>query len=178
MFSVMIQLAMSFSNAPATFRINVNPWPAHGEPSALLVAQAADGTKAGQVGLQIRQISRAGLPASEWPFVEGAVAERVLLSELWVHEAFRRQGLGRRLCLACEEVVRSEPWGFQELFLYVEERNLNARNLYLGIGYEYADPANAERLSSEPLKAGIMAGIIETFRKATADPICLRKDLV
>ena len=43
-------------------------------------------------------------------------------NELFVKEAYRRQGLGGDLCAACEDVVRDE-WGMDELLLFVDERN-------------------------------------------------------
>eukprot|EP00591_Stephanopyxis_turris_P010817 CAMPEP_0195507808 /NCGR_PEP_ID=MMETSP0794_2-20130614/1181_1 /TAXON_ID=515487 /ORGANISM="Stephanopyxis turris, Strain CCMP 815" /LENGTH=285 /DNA_ID=CAMNT_0040634607 /DNA_START=122 /DNA_END=979 /DNA_ORIENTATION=- len=53
----------------------------------------------------------------------------VLLSNLSVSPNARRMGLGKKLCLEAERVVKEE-WGFDEIYLRVEADNSGARGLY------------------------------------------------
>ena len=116
--------------------------------------------------MEARSLSEDGLPQL---YAEGAdaaaVAPRAMLCELFVKEAYRRQGLGGDLCAACEDVVRDE-WGMDELLLFVDERNDKAIALYRKLGYEWTSCAR-----STP------SWLPEWLRKATADPVCMRKSL-
>ena len=144
------------------------PWPGHAEPSALLTAELEGGQVVGRCGLEVRALTEAGLTATDWPYNENAGATpqpRALLRELVVDEAYRRQGLGRQLCVECENIVRS--WGKDELMLFVDERNEKAISLYEQLGYELTAPP-VER-AQNPL--------VEFFRQATADPLAMRKRL-
>jgi ribosomal protein S18 acetylase RimI-like enzyme len=55
------------------------------------------------------------------------------LSNLAVAQAFRRQGVGRELLLACEPIVKH--WQYQELYLHVKGENQAACGLYSSVGY-------------------------------------------
>jgi ribosomal protein S18 acetylase RimI-like enzyme len=55
------------------------------------------------------------------------------VSNLAVAQAFRRQGVGRKLLLACEQIVQG--WGNQEIFLHVKGENQSARRLYRSLSY-------------------------------------------
>ena len=161
----------------AGFNIRSTEWPAHGDPSALILAEeAAKESVVGQVGLQVRSLTETGLLPSDWPYIEksGAIiAPRALLCGLTVDPAFRRRGLAAELCLACEEEVRS--WdGFQELMLFVDERNENAIALYRKLGYEYANPA---AIAASQAAASERPGLFDFIRKATQDPLCMTKKL-
>jgi ribosomal protein S18 acetylase RimI-like enzyme len=55
------------------------------------------------------------------------------VSNLAVARASRRQGVGKQLLLACEQIVQG--WGSQEIFLHVKGENQSARRLYTGLNY-------------------------------------------
>lgn len=60
--------------------------------------------------------------------------ERPYLANLSVRPGARRQGIGRALVQACEEMV--QKWGYDELILQVEDANEDARRLYRQLGFE------------------------------------------
>jgi GNAT superfamily N-acetyltransferase len=57
-----------------------------------------------------------------------------LMSNLAVSKKYRRRGLAEQMVRAVETVVRKE-WGYDECYLYVEERNRAAVQLYQKLGY-------------------------------------------
>lgn len=57
-----------------------------------------------------------------------------LMSNLAVSRSYRRRGLAEKMVQAVEVRVRKE-WGYQECFLFVEERNRAAVQLYQKLGY-------------------------------------------
>jgi ribosomal protein S18 acetylase RimI-like enzyme len=62
--------------------------------------------------------------ASQYPYI----------SNLAVSQSCRRQGVGRQLLLACEQMALE--WGYSDLYLHVLENNHQARQLYLKAGYQ------------------------------------------
>ena len=145
------------------------PWPAHASPSAFLTAEDEGGSIVGRCGLEVKPMTDMGItPSASGIYGQGSSEEsqpRVLLRELVVEERCRRQGLGRKLCMQCEAVARS--WGFDEIMLFVDERNTNAVALYEKIGYAFVVPP------SPPLENAV----VDFFRKVTADPVAMRKQL-
>mmetsp|Transcript_67919 Transcript_67919/g.99357 ORF Transcript_67919/g.99357 Transcript_67919/m.99357 type:complete len:162 (-) Transcript_67919:188-673(-) len=65
------------------------------------------------------------------PYPASPSPQRPYLFNLCVHPDFRSRGLGRRLVEWCEEI--SKEWGFEELFLHVEQDDI--RRLYTSYGY-------------------------------------------
>lgn len=57
-----------------------------------------------------------------------------LMSNLAVSRQYRRRGLAEQMVGAVETMVRNE-WGYTECYLYVEERNRAAVQLYEKLGY-------------------------------------------
>ena len=57
-----------------------------------------------------------------------------LMSNLAVSKQYRRRGLAEQLVRSVEVMVRKE-WGYNECYLYVEERNRPAIQLYTKLGY-------------------------------------------
>ncbi|NJL01140.1 MAG: GNAT family N-acetyltransferase [Spirulinaceae cyanobacterium RM2_2_10] len=55
------------------------------------------------------------------------------ISNLAVSQAYRRQGVARRLLAQCEPVALD--WGYQDIYLHVLETNHEARRLYQSCGY-------------------------------------------
>jgi ribosomal protein S18 acetylase RimI-like enzyme len=56
------------------------------------------------------------------------------ISNLAVAQAFRRQGIGRELLLACEPIVKH--WQYPDLYLHVKNENQAACGLYFSLGYQ------------------------------------------
>jgi ribosomal protein S18 acetylase RimI-like enzyme len=55
------------------------------------------------------------------------------LSNLAVHNTYRRQGVAQKLLKTCEQTAKT--WGFSEIYLHVLENNHQARRLYAKVGY-------------------------------------------
>lgn len=87
-------------------------------PSGKMVAFAELSVSSGALSLP-------GLPVSR---------KRALISNLAVARDCRRQGAGRKLCLACEQ--QALAWGFDEILLLVEHDNTAARSFYARNGFE------------------------------------------
>jgi ribosomal protein S18 acetylase RimI-like enzyme len=95
-------------------------------PSELVVIRSNDEV-VGCVGVEVDSIpdkSLGGGPSKPAP----------LMSNLAVSRKFRRRGLAEELVQRVEVLVKS--WGFDECYLYVEERNRGAVNLYKKLGYK------------------------------------------
>ena len=60
-----------------------------------------------------------------------------LLDELFIREAFRGKGAGRKVLLILEDLCRA--MGLQALRLEVERKNRGARDLYTKMGFEMHD---------------------------------------
>ncbi len=98
--------------------------------SVFLQAVDADGQIQGVVEIGVTQ-------SMKWGFEQYGVPvrdERPYLANLSVRPGARRQGIGRALVQACEELVQNS-WGFDELILQVEDTNQQARKLYRELGY-------------------------------------------
>jgi ribosomal protein S18 acetylase RimI-like enzyme len=59
--------------------------------------------------------------------------DRPYISNLAVSNAYRRQGIARKLLLKCEQVALE--WGFPEISLHVLDDNERAKHLYFSSGY-------------------------------------------
>jgi RimJ/RimL family protein N-acetyltransferase len=57
-----------------------------------------------------------------------------LMSNLAIGRKYRRRGLAEQMVQAVEKYVQTE-WGYEECYLYVEERNRPAVKLYEKLGY-------------------------------------------
>lgn len=98
----------------------------------------------------------------------GPIVDRApLMSNLAVSRNYRRRGLAEELVQAVEDLVGE--WGYEECYLYVEQRNQGAVKLYRKLGYrsvweddraETLLPTDNGRLSSSPTVI-----------------VCMRKDL-
>ena len=56
----------------------------------------------------------------------------VVLANLVIRVDRRKQGLARLLMKACEETVKG--WGYNEIYLQVDSKNLAAQKLYKNLG--------------------------------------------
>lgn len=91
-----------------------------------------------------------------------------LMSNLAVSGRYRRRGLAEDLVKAVEKIVQND-WGYDECYLYVEERNKGAIKLYQKLGYRklWSDQY-AETLM--PTRAGDLVNSRTTI-------VCMRKKL-
>jgi GNAT superfamily N-acetyltransferase len=64
-----------------------------------------------------------------------------LMSNVAVSKKYRRRGIGEKLVAEAERIARYE-WGYNDCYLYVEERNRAAVKLYQKLGYKrlWVDP--------------------------------------
>jgi len=81
-----------------------------------------------------------------------------LMSNLAVGSSFRRRGVAEELVQKAEIVARKQ-WGYDECYLYVEQKNTAAVKLYRKLGYKkiWQDgdaktmvPTSGGKLKSEP----------------------------
>ena len=97
--------------------------------SELIVCQLPDnGDVVGCAGVQVGPIPQGSLKGR--PMAKPAP----LMSNLAVSRNYRRKGIAEKLVAEVERVARYE-WGHDFCYLYVEERNIPALNLYKKLGY-------------------------------------------
>lgn len=111
----------------------------------------SDNPIVGCVGLEVDRI-----PSNR---LNGMTLKRApLMSNVAVSPKFRRRGVAKLLVQAAEDLARVE-WGYDEMYLYVEQRNIPAVRLYQKMGYQrfWQDntattllPTSKGTLSSEP----------------------------
>ena len=98
-----------------------------GREAELLLARNAANEIVACVGVEVERIPTDSL--------NGPIQARApLMSNLAVSRQYRRRGLAEKLVEQVEDLVRKK-WGYQECFLYVEERNRPAIKLYQKLGY-------------------------------------------
>lgn len=96
--------------------------------SELVVCQLPSGEVAGCAGIEVSAVPDKSLKSSK-------TGSAPLMSNLAVGRKFRRKGIAEKLVLEVERVVRYE-WGYDDCYLYVEERNKAAVKLYQKLGYK------------------------------------------
>lgn len=95
--------------------------------SELIICELPDGEVVGCAGIEVTPIPQGKL--------KGAPGNRApLMSNVAVSRDYRRRGIGEMLVEEVERVARYE-WGYDDCYLYVEERNLAAVKLYQKLGY-------------------------------------------
>ncbi|CAB9517022.1 FR47-like protein [Seminavis robusta] len=92
-----------------------------------------------------------------------------VMSNLVVSRNYRRQGIAEQLVAAVEEACQQDEWGYDECFLYVEQRNTPAVRLYQKLGYKtlWKDETAKTLL---PTKTGNLESTSTTI-------VCMRKQL-
>lgn len=95
--------------------------------SELLICQDGEtGEITGCAGIELSNISTANGKSVEF--------KAPLMSNLAVGKNFRRMSIAEDLVKVAEEMARKE-WGYDEVYLYVEKRNIPAFKLYRKLGY-------------------------------------------
>jgi ribosomal protein S18 acetylase RimI-like enzyme len=91
-----------------------------------------------------------------------------VMSNLAVSRSYRRRGLAEDLVRAVEEQCRVQ-WGYDEVYLYVEERNRGAVRLYQKMGYK-STWKDSEATTLLPSREG-------GLHEASTTLVCMRKQL-
>jgi ribosomal protein S18 acetylase RimI-like enzyme len=89
-----------------------------------LVATLSDETIIGTVEVALRSSYGFSLIGAKYPYI----------SNLAVKQAYRRQGIGRKLMIRCEQIAWE--WGYEQLSLHVLADNHQAQQLYFSRGYQ------------------------------------------
>jgi len=96
--------------------------------SELVTCRLPTGELTGCAGIEVTPIPDKGLKGLN-------TKNGPLMSNLAVGRAFRRKGIAEKLVNEVERMVQYE-WGYDDCYLYVEERNKPAVRLYQKLGYK------------------------------------------
>ena len=118
-------------------------------------------TTIGCVGVEVDRIPTGSLKGP-------SRKEAPLMSNLAVSRQYRRRGLAERLVQAVETVVRQE-WGYDECYLYVEERNRAAVQLYRKLGYR--------TVWRDDTAQTLLPTVSGSLDSASTVIVCMRKNL-
>ena len=132
--------------------------------SDLIVCRQGDSDEViGCCGLEVTNIPTIGdLKAQE------NLIRAPLMSNVAVSRNFRRRGIAEKMVAQAEEVARKQ-WGYDQLLLYVEQRNTPAVKLYKKLGYRtWWTDKNAKTLL--PTANG-------NLQNADTTIVCMRKRL-
>ncbi len=90
------------------------------------------------------------------------------ISNLAVSQAYRRQGVARRLLGQCEPLALE--WGYQDLYLHVLETNREAKMLYQSCGYqiEQTESTWAAQLLGQPRRLLLRKRLAPASRSVAA----------
>jgi RimJ/RimL family protein N-acetyltransferase len=116
-------------------------------------------------------IACAGVEVYKIPngYLKGPILTKApLMSNLAVSRNYRRRGLAEELVKAVEELVL-EQWGYDECYLYVEQRNRGAVKLYQKLGYRQIW-ADADAMTLLPSERGDLQNCPTVI-------LCMRKKL-
>ena len=97
--------------------------------SELIICELPTGELTGCAGIEVSKIPDKNLKSLK------TLATAPLMSNLAVGREFRRKGIAEKLVTEVERMVRNE-WGYEDCYLYVEERNKAAVRLYQKLGYK------------------------------------------
>jgi GNAT superfamily N-acetyltransferase len=131
--------------------------------SELLLCKNARGELMGVAAMEVEPIPKFSLN-SRTTIMRAAP----LMSNVAVSRKFRRRGIAEELVKQVELYARNQ-WGYQEMYLYVEERNRPAIRLYQKLGYRtfWVDPTATTLVPTQ------MGGM----QNAPTTIVCMRKQL-
>jgi GNAT superfamily N-acetyltransferase len=131
--------------------------------SELFLCENARGELMGVAAMEVESIPESSLRSRTIMSMRAP-----LMSNVAVSRKFRRRGIAEELVKQVELYARKQ-WGYQEMYLYVEERNRPAIRLYQKLGYKtfWVDPT-ATTLT--PTQTGGMENAPTTI-------VCMRKRL-
>jgi len=96
--------------------------------SELILCELPTGELTGCAGIEVSPIPDKSLKGFN-------TKKAPLMSNLAVGREFRRKGIAEKLVAEVERLVRYE-WGYDDCYLYVEQRNKAAVRLYQKLGYK------------------------------------------
>ena len=98
------------------------------------VATFAEGSEPRNGGSLWAQLTGKNIPAKPTGRWETKMKYAPLMSNLVVSRQYRRQGIAEKLVQDVEDLC--QEWGYDECYLYVEQRNAPAVKLYQKLGYK------------------------------------------
>jgi len=93
----------------------------------LLVTRNRRGDVMGCCGIEVDRVPQTSLSSTN-------IEMAPLMSNVAVGRLYRRKGIAQALVQRAEDLARKE-WGYNEVYLYVEKRNIPAIRLYRKLGY-------------------------------------------
>lgn len=130
--------------------------------SELLLCENSKGELMGVAALEVEKIPESSLKSTR------TLTRAPLMSNVAVSRKFRRRGIAEELVKQVEMMSRNQ-WGYNECYLYVEERNTPAIRLYQKLGYRklWVDKTATTLV---PTQMGGMQNVPTTI-------VCMRKQL-
>lgn len=127
----------------------------------LLLCENGKGELMGVAALEVEKIPESSLCSR-------ILTRAPLMSNVAVSKKFRRRGIAELLVRQVELMARNQ-WGYDECYLYVEERNKPAVRLYQKLGYrKFWTDSTAKTLI--PTRSGAMQNAPTTI-------VCMKKRL-
>mmetsp|Transcript_900 Transcript_900/g.1894 ORF Transcript_900/g.1894 Transcript_900/m.1894 type:complete len:267 (-) Transcript_900:2707-3507(-) len=130
--------------------------------SELILCELPTGELTGCAGIEVNRIPDKNLKSLK------TLATAPLMSNLAVGRKFRRKGIAEKLVKEVERMVRFE-WGYDECYLYVEERNKAAVRLYQKLGYK--------KLWIDKEATTLLPSTNGQLKNSSTNIICMRKRL-
>jgi ribosomal protein S18 acetylase RimI-like enzyme len=129
--------------------------------SELILCQLPTGELTGCAGIEVSQIPDKNLKSLN-------TKAAPLMSNLAVGREFRRKGIAEKLVSEVERVVRYE-WGYNDCYLYVEQRNKAAVKLYQKLGYK--------KLWVDKEATTLLPSTNGKLQNSSTNIVCMRKRL-
>ena len=129
--------------------------------SELILCQLPTGELTGCAGIEVSQIPDKSLTSLK-------TQSGPLMSNLAVGREFRRKGIAEKLVKEAERLVRYE-WGYDDCYLYVEERNKAAVRLYQKLGYK--------KLWVDKEATTLLPSTNGNLQNSSTNIVCMRKRL-
>lgn len=130
--------------------------------SELILCQLPTGEVTGCAGIEVSKIPDKNLKSLK------ILATAPLMSNLAVGRDFRRKGIAEKLVAEVERMVRYE-WGYNECYLYVEERNKAAVRLYQKLGYK--------KIWTDKEATTLLPSTNGKLQSSSTNIVCMRKRL-
>ena len=131
------------------------------QEAELLVTKNRKGNVMGCCGIEVDNIPEGG--------TQGRIRTKApLMSNVAVGKQFRRRGIAEEMVFEAENLARKE-WGYDEVYLYVEQRNKAAVRLYQKLGYR--------KLWADETATALMPLVGGGMEQVTTTLLCMRKSL-
>lgn len=130
--------------------------------SELLLCENSKGELMGVAALEVERIPASSLKSTS------TLTRAPLMSNVAVSRKFRRRGIAEELVKQVEMISRNQ-WGYNECYLYVEERNTPAIRLYQKLGYR--------KLWVDKTATTLVPTELGDMQNAPTTIVCMRKRL-